>query len=54
MIGLWPPAPGHETDVAASPSAAHYRGAGGMKIDDAQPDAMNAHRPCATGFEVGA
>ena len=25
-----------------------------MKIDDAQPDAMNAHRPCAAGFEAGA
>ena len=54
MIGLWPPAPGHETDVAASPSTAQYRGAGGMKIGNAPPDAMNTIRPRAAGFEVGA
>ena len=29
MIGLWPLAPDHETDFAASPSTAHCRGAGG-------------------------
>ena len=54
MIGLRPPAPGHGTDFAASPSTAQYRGAGGVKIDDAQPDAMNAVRPCAAGFGTGA
>ena len=47
MIGLWPLAPYHETDVVASPSTAQCRGAGGMKIDAAQPDAMNAIRPWA-------
>ena len=40
MIGLWPPAPDHETDFAASPSTAHYR--------------MHAVRPCEAGFETGA
>ena len=29
MIGLWPPAPDHETDFAAFPSTAHCRGAAG-------------------------
>ena len=29
MIGLWPLAPDHETDFAASPSTAQCRGAGG-------------------------
>ena len=27
MVGLWPPAPDHETDFAASPSIAQCRGA---------------------------
>ena len=40
MTGLWPPAPDHETDFAASPSTAQYR--------------MNAVRPCAAGFKPGA
>ena len=45
MIGLWPPAPDHETDFAAPLRPLNA---------EEQPDPMNAVHPCAAGFEVGA
>ena len=41
MIGLWPPAPDHETDFAASLRPLNA---------EEHPDAMNAVRPCAAGL----
>ena len=56
MIGLWPLAPDHKTDVAASSSTAHYRGTGGMKIDAARncrPATDGGLQPRTSGRRMG-